>query len=288
MPCYHPILAWQIKGESKSSPLFFHAVPGSDPLYIPCGKCIGCRLDRSRQWAIRCVAEAQMNDKNCFVTLTYNDDHCPKDMSLKPKDLTLFFKRLRKNIGSFRYFACGEYGDHTARPHYHACIFGLDFSDDLELKTEICNGRVSQYAHSPTLESIWKFGNSQVGNLTWESAAYVARYTLKKMYGDAKSKAAHYGKRKEEYVVMSRRPGIGYDWFERYFSQTYPRDMVLSRGYPSKPPRYYDKLLERRDPAMLAAVKSLRVPEFTLPDMEQLSRSEEYKEICQAKISRGL
>lgn len=283
------MLAWQLGGSGGSpSRIFFRFIPGAKPIYLPCGKCIGCRLERSRQWAIRCVHEAQLHEHNCFITLTYDNDHLPINNSLLPRDLTLFFKRLRKNVGQCRYFACGEYGDRNKRPHYHACIFGLDFSDDLRLQTVEDDTGIHQFAVSPKLQSLWTFGHSQVGKLTFESAAYVARYCLKKHYGDPVSVAEHYKGRIPEYVVMSRRPGIGKNWLDKYFDQTYPRDGVLCRGqYMSKPPRYYDKILQLENEQLYNAVKKSRESEnFEIPDSAVLMRQEEFMHVSQSKIHR--
>lgn len=237
---------------------------------------------------MRCVAEAQCHDKNCFITLTYNDDHLPINGSLLPRDLTLFFKRARKNLGQFRYFACGEYGDRNGRPHYHACIFGLDFRDDAKLITVKDGNVASQFIESPTLAKLWPYGQTQVGTLTFESAAYVARYCLKKLLGaDPVKKSEHYRGRKEEYVVMSRRPGIGALWIEKYLDQTYSNDAVMSRGRLSKPPRYYDEQLKKLNPEWYELVKMARErEEFEPVDEKELTRLKEVAQYRQQSIKR--
>ena len=151
---------------------------------VPCGQCIGCRLERSRQWAIRCVHEASLHTDNCFITLTYSPDCLPSDGSLNHDDFQKFFKRLRKHIApkKIRYYMCGEYGEDLqqpsklGRPHFHACLFGLDF-DDKQLY--IVRDDVKLYT-SATLEKIWGKGFVTIGDVTFESAAYVARYIAKK------------------------------------------------------------------------------------------------------------
>ncbi len=130
MPCYHPLSAFQCADGS----IVFHERRWYNTvktLSLPCGQCIGCRLERSRQWAMRCMHEAQLHENNCFITLTYDNTHLPSDGSLHYKDFQLFIKRLRKKFGNtrIRYYMAGEYGENFGRPHFHACIFGHDFHD---------------------------------------------------------------------------------------------------------------------------------------------------------------
>lgn len=220
---------------------------------VPCGQCIGCRLERSRQWALRCVHEASLHEHNCFITLTYNDEHLPFNRTLVKSDFQLFMKRLRKSLGfPIRFFHCGEYGETTHRPHYHAIIFGWE-PDDKVLFNVVNGVRVFT---SEKLEKIWGNGFITVGDVTFESAAYVARYVLKKITGD--KAAAHYNGRLPEYVTMSRRPGIAFDWFQKYWSDVYPHDYVVARGYKCKPPRYYDKCLGDELPYTLETIKRAR------------------------------
>ena len=134
MVCYHPITAWRSlegRGANGKWPLVFNKRDGYCDLevQVPCGQCVGCRLERSRQWAIRCVHEASLHSRNCFITLTYDDAHLP-GISLVPRDYVLFMKRLRKMFGAgIRFFHCGEYGSINFRPHHHAIIFNFDFED---------------------------------------------------------------------------------------------------------------------------------------------------------------
>jgi hypothetical protein len=133
MPCYFPITAWRSKdgkNEAGKWPVVFKPTAGylDKELKLPCGRCIGCRLERSRQWAVRCVHEASLHEKNCFITLTYSPENLPKDGSLDVSHFQKFMKRFRKRFGpGIRFFHCGEYGESLSRPHYHACIFGFDF-----------------------------------------------------------------------------------------------------------------------------------------------------------------
>jgi len=180
----------------------------SKPVELPCGKCIGCRLEYSRQWAMRCMHEAQTNECNSYVTLTYNDKNLTyghNQATLVPKDLQLFLKRLRKKTGKkISYYACGEYGDATKRPHYHLCIFGYDFPDKIHVETK----RDFKLYESRLLSGLWKAGIHRIGEVTFESAAYVARYIMKKQKGATKKIYSDLGI-EPEFARMSLKPGIG-------------------------------------------------------------------------------
>lgn len=217
-------------------------------LDLPCGKCFGCRLEHSRQWAIRCIHEAQMHDKNCFITLTYE---CAGP-SLVYRDFQLFMKRLRKALGPLRFYMCGEYGDENGRPHFHACLFGVDFEDKLVFSTA---GGIKTYTSS-LLSRVWGFGHCLIGDVTFESAAYVARYIMKKVDGDIErihyeildEETGELSMRCPEFAHMSLRPGIGDGWFQRFSSDIYPDGQVVVRGRKCLPPKFYDRLYSRLDP----------------------------------------
>jgi len=156
MSCYNPIHGYRsIKKNPSGKRSFCPTLKGAHPhlpLTIPCGHCIGCLLERSKQWAIRCVHEASLHKNNSFITLTYNDKNLPKYKTLQKKHFQLFMKRLRKKYGSnIRFFHCGEYGDKYQRPHYHACIFGHDFKDKQLLFTK----RGSKTYVSQSLNKLW-------------------------------------------------------------------------------------------------------------------------------------
>lgn len=249
MPCYHPIDAWlvtRVRNGVKSRKVYFKPPESEDVgpmapelIQVPCGKCIGCKLERSRQWAVRCVHEAQMHDFNCFLTLTYDNDHLPVDGSLQPRHMTLFLKRLRKAIypEKIRFLQCGEYGAKLGRPHHHVLLFGYDFPDKVLQRVS----RGNPLYTSKLLSDLWPYGFHSIGALTFESAAYVARYVLKK--ATKKDEEQHYAGKHPEYITMSRRPGIAAGWLQQYESDVYPRDYVVIRdGIQCKPPRYYDKL----------------------------------------------
>lgn len=205
--------------------------------------------------------ESQMHEKNCFLTLTYSDQTLPSDGSLRPQDFQLFMKRLRRGSSApLRFFHCGEYGETTARPHYHAIIFGEDFSSDRThfRKTQ----RGDTLYNSQRLSETWGLGHAVIGDLTFESAAYVARYCLKKVTGDAAE--THYNGRKPEYITMSRGGrkqgpgGIGKSWYDQFNPEVLRSDTVVMRGQEMLPPPYYDKLLEKADPALYKKVKRAR------------------------------
>lgn len=231
------------------------------PVTLPCGQCIGCRLERSRQWAIRCHHEASLYENNSFITLTYNDLYLPDDWSLNVRHFQLFMKRLRKKYlktGSstqIRFFHCGEYGETYGRPHYHALLFNHDWEDKYPWKMQ--NNQMLY--RSEQLESLWSdpvsgesLGYCSTGAVTFQSAAYVARYIMKKVTGTAA--AQHYEwvddwgqihNRKPEYTTMSRRPGIGKAWFDAYAaSDMLQSDHIVINGVRMKPPKYYDKQFE--------------------------------------------
>lgn len=246
MACFSPLLAWQLDGGEI---VFCERGKIKRELNLPCGQCIGCRLDRSRQWAVRCVHESQLHGSNVFVTLTYSDDFLPTDLSLHYRDFQLFMKRLRKVKPGVRFYMCGEYGELGSRPHFHACLFNC-FFDDRVLFSHLSSG--SDIYTSAELEKLWPFGFCSVGDVTFESAAYVARYVMKKVTGpraDAHYERVDYatGEIKQaspEFNRMSLKPGIGGDWFRKFRSDVYERDYVVVNGVKMKPPKYYDKLLQ--------------------------------------------
>lgn len=204
MACTKPLNCFK---SATSGKVYFTPAIGLIPFQVPCGQCIGCRLERSRDWAVRCVHEAKLYKENCFITLTYDNQHLPANGSLVRRDLTNFFKRLRKQYDhKIRYFACGEYGDKGQRPHYHAILFNHHFSD----RRVFSAGKFPLYI-SDQLASLWQFGHSIIGEMSFESAAYTARYCVKKITG--KDAREHYGERLPEFSAMSRRPGIGHDFF---------------------------------------------------------------------------
>lgn len=272
MPCFHPLRAFKT---SDGGVVFTeHATYDiTAQLSLPCGQCIGCRLERSRQWAMRCLHEASLHEDNCFLTLTYDDKNLPTTGSLFYEDYQLFMKRLRK-YKPCRFYMCGEYGEETFRPHYHACIFGLQFPDRTLLKTTKAGSKIYT---SETLLRLWPHGLSSIGDVNFESAAYVARYCMAKQTGDnAKHAYRRYSTEVDEihmdmstgeiyshelvpeFNKMSLKPGIGANWFQKYQHDVYPHDYVVINGKEVKPPKFYDTLYERVNPVGAEHVKFLR------------------------------
>lgn len=215
MSCFHPLLAVPRgiteNGKIKYIPVKsdqytvdqYHNIKwlnefkenGVDrPIWIPCGRCIGCRLDKSREWALRCMMELKKTPEGLasFITLTYNEECVPinyypdpetgealRSLTLRLEDLQKFWKRLRRSLKNkkIRYFACGEYGSETWRPHYHAIVFGYK-PDDL-VKTQ--QNDTNAYFSSKSLQKLWPYGNVIVANVNFDTCAYVARYTAKNL-----------------------------------------------------------------------------------------------------------
>jgi len=270
MPCFHPLTGWrsQVTNPSGKRGITFKASEGfiDMPVTVPCGQCIGCRIDRVGHWSTRIVQEGRFHERKCFLTLTYSPDKLPENGSLSKRDFQLFMKRLRAAYGSgLRFFACGEYGESMSRPHYHAIIFGCDFPDRKKIST---SGDHPLY-RSETLDKLWGFGHAWIGSVTEDSARYVASYVIKKINGEAA--AAHYTRINPgtgeifclapEFVLMSRRPGIGSDYYENFKTDIYPSDFVItSRGAKPRPvPKFYDRRLEKDDPKLLEKLKARRV-----------------------------
>lgn len=255
MPCYRPLTAYR---NPSGGPLVFSSRSGygDRSVKIGCGQCMGCRLEKSRVWAVRCVHEASLYEDNAFITLTYSDECLPVSGSLDKSHFSGFLKRLRDRVGyeRIRFYACGEYGERTLRPHYHAILFNYDFPDKALFTT---GSRGHRLYTSELLDSVWGFGHCQIGAVTFDSAAYVARYITKKITGDLA--ADHYAGRAPEFSLMSRRPGIGRGWLDRFTSDVYPRDHVVVNGVKCRPPRYYDGVFEVVDPVALRRLKGRRV-----------------------------
>ncbi|QXP08467.1 MAG: replication initiator protein [Arizlama microvirus] len=320
MPCYHPLTAYR-DGTTKNTktgkhPLVFkHAGRDFNPgiswigtpqLQIPCGQCVGCRLERSRQWAMRCLHESSLYKRNCFITLTYDNKHLPSDESIHVREFQLFMKKLRKAYPNdkIRFFHCGEYGElcgfcrkpkyikgrpdksckckiyrpELGRPHYHACLFNFDFdqvvfaNDNRGISIPTTEKRlfsdqqgIKLYT-SKRLEEIWGNGYCTIGEVTFDSAAYVARYIMKKINGEHADK--YYDGRTPEYTTMSRGGkdekkknlgGIARKWYEQNREDIYPHDYVVVNGKKVHPPKYYDTQLQKEDEKYYERIKEDRL-----------------------------
>lgn len=250
--------------------------------FVPCGHCIECRLKHRRSWSVRCMHEESLHDASCFVTLTKADGMFPHGScsecklvhdrsfpSLCKREFILFMKRLRLELApkKVRVFHVGEYGDRSGRPHHHFLLFGHMFGDRTVLK-DTASGPLWR---SGELEALWtgrdgeSFGMSSVGRVSSASAAYVAGYVLKKV--DQVGKKKKYscdsvtGELHEivpEYATMSRRPGIGRGWYDKYSEEVVRLESVRVDGAELSPPRYYDELLRQRDAAAYEVMKLRR------------------------------
>lgn len=225
---------------------------------VPCGQCLGCRLDWAADWSVRCEKEAKMWPHNCFITLTYNDDELPVGATTRStvskREWVLFMKRLRKEYGEgIRFFATGEYGDKNDRAHYHALLFNHHFPDQLHWRVH--HGH--QLYRSPTLERLWPYGFSTIGNVTYQTANYVARYVVKKLRGSIA--AREYLDRDPPFCLMSRNPGIGASWLDKHSSDVYPGGSIIyGENKQRRAPRYFDKLHSREKPFEVATAKGAR------------------------------
>ncbi len=280
MACYHPLTAWAISSPGGEREIVFKSpnerrITGRiEQIELPCGQCSGCRLERSRQWAIRCHHEASLHQENSFVTLTYRDSDLPAGGTLDKEHLRNFLKRLRTNTirdghrkqaDRIRFYGCGEYGDKLHRPHYHVCFFGYR-PHDLRPHTKNHQGEI--LFSSKYLDKQWKHGYTITGEVTFKSAAYVARYIMKKINGpDA---TTHYENVSletgeittviPEFTTMSKNPGIGKEWFDRYYkSDVQNTDTVVINDKKMRVPRYYDRLLEKIDPHVLDDIQHDRL-----------------------------
>lgn len=208
------------------------------PMKVPCGRCFGCRAEYAQQWSLRCQHEAKMHDVSHFLTLTYDDDHLPWHRGLVLDDLQRFFKRFRKQLGPIRYFACGEYGAQTGRPHWHALLFG----SPLKLR-----GRAD--TTSPELSALWPAGRHQLDAFSPGRAAYVAGYAAKKLRRsewDGEVFHPDTGElyvRRQEFVTMSRKPAIGHTYLEKYGADFRRGFATLPGGVRARLPRYYRRYL---------------------------------------------
>lgn len=269
-----------------------HREPYLDPytgeyieeITIGCGKCVGCFLDKSREWAVRisCEASEYPEESNWFATLTYanagdalrrptfNDDDA---MVLDKTHPTLWFKSIREGYNRYfgdmpdfnadvglRYYLAGEYGDHSYRPHYHVCMLNFPLPD-VELIGRTATG--NQLFRSPYLDRKWQRGHITLGRLTYKSAAYAARYCMKKANGLTSAQYESIGL-EPEYTVMSRRPGIGYHYINENGARIYSTDSVVlpsTRGKSAnanKPPKYFDDKYALIDPSAVAKAKAKR------------------------------
>lgn len=327
MACFHPLQSYKLLGKKTANGKDVYvfnqqAITGSY-VAVPmrCGQCIGCRIDRSKDQALRCVHEASLWQNNAYITLTFNSQTLGDRNTLDRRDFQLFIKKLRKHHAGMeqnkdgkspiRYYQAGEYGTvcwqcgksikyhgkakhkfqpSLGRPHYHACLFNFDFED----KYYWCTRRGNRLYRSETLERLWshkitkgakndykpediferagklyaKNGFATIGEVNFRSAAYIARYVTKKIWGERA--AGHYRvvnrstgeitRALPEYVAMSNRSAIGADWYHSGGSgDCYPKDFITHGGRKYRIPKYYDKLLEATQPGLARRIKRKRM-----------------------------
>lgn len=317
MTCYHPLYATKcsqmLNAKSGKPTVFVHQayenfkkppilgdfINGSynyTGFLIPCGQCIGCRLNYSRMWAIRLMKEVPYHSTACFITLTYSDDNLvfgEERPTLVKKHFQDFIKRLRSAVSydypdneKLKFFHCGEYGSKTLRPHYHAILFGFDFPDKQLLYSK---GGYPHYV-SEYLNKIWGKGLCEVCNVSFDTCAYVARYIMKKVKGVTAEN--FYKGFQPEYITMSN--GIGKSWFDDFKFDVYNNDDMIhyidGRPIHLRPPRYFDNLFDVENPEQFAKIKAKRQQALLAKPFEpkRLQVKEKIKIIKTKDLKRSL
>lgn len=266
MPCTSPFDMWPpIPGAEDQRYVFSpqRSYAGAKAISIPCGQCTGCKMAKARDWATRINHEAKMHAQSVFLTPTYDNEHLPVDGSISRRAHQLFTKRLRNHFGELRYFGVGEYGGATGRPHYHTIVFGIDFDDKKKWRESVTGEPMFR---SETLQRIWPFGDCLIGQVNPKSAGYVARYALKKLTAEQLEEGyirlhpvtGVPWKVMPEFAVMSRRPGIGTGWYEKFSRDAFPSDFIVVDGIKRPVPSYYFDKLKQHDPALAEWIKSRR------------------------------
>lgn len=228
MTCLFPLWAHRSDGPNENGkyPIQFGArksIDSESALQVPCGKCEGCQVDKSRIWAVRMYHEMSLHEQSCFLTLTYADND---QLLIDKEHLQKFVRALRDKHFKLRYFACGEYGDQTRRPHYHMVLFGHDFlAGSYEINSQLYGNKY--------LEAVWKRGNVVVAPLSFDAICYVAGYVTKKMGKD------------DGFQLMSRKPGIGKGWLVKYKDELIRNGFVVIDGQKLNIPSQYMKWFER-------------------------------------------
>ncbi|CRH84848.1 Uncharacterised protein [Chlamydia trachomatis] len=278
-------------------------------MLIPCGQCIGCRIRQREDWTTRIELEARDYPKEevWFITLTYDDDHVPgmivktgeimrkvqytwKPGEKRPssvqillyEDIQKFLKRLRKAYrGKLRYFVAGEYGEQTARPHYHMILYGWKPTDLKNLYKIHHNG----YYTSKWLEDLWGMGQIQIAQAVPETYRYVAGYVTKKMYEiDGKKANAYYelGQTKP-FACMSLKPGLGDNYYQKHKAEIWRQGYIqCTNGKQAQIPRYYEKQMEEENPQRLWRIKQNRQKNAMEQKRLQLE-GQDYKNVLETK-----
>lgn len=231
-------------------------------LQLPCGHCTSCLLNYARTWAVRCCLEASLYKNNYFVTLTYDDQNLPSNSNQARRDVQLFFKRLRKEFPGVRYFGCLERGENTHRFHHHIILFNLDLYDVVPLGKRALEG---YYYKSRKLSEIWSNGFIDIGDVSFNSCGYIARYCMKKRFKESK----------DEFIYMSTKPGIGLGWLEKHLDTCIKYDEIyfnFGNFSKAKLPRYFDKHLEKVNPEAVEQLKRQRISSANLSSFADLIR----------------
>ncbi len=306
MPCYKPLDGYSSEyvNASGAQRIVFNPAKSDNPkqiIPIPCGRCIGCRLDKAKSWALRCYHEASLyGDKNAYITLTYSQESLPEFYSLQKLHFQKFIRSLRKKTKlKLRYYMCGEYGnlccehngwtEHpvpekdpctictTGRPHYHAIIFNYDFPD----KKFFTLRKGNRVYTSEVLAKTWTHGHHEISGASFQSASYVAQYILKKQNGKWAEKAYTNFNRIAPYTQMSLRPGIGKKFYEKYKSDFFPHDYAVTPDGRKMPvPAYYTNLLQKEDPDLYTILKAARL-EKAISNPDNTEDRLASREICQ-------
>lgn len=269
MTCVSPMRAYRTKGGGISGNPLAAVIEGkAGELKLPCGACVGCRVDRADAWAIRCSHDAQMveySTGSAFLTLTFDNEHLPASNSGDVTTGQGFMKSLRKLVApaKIRFFLVMEYGEKHGRVHYHVLIFGFDFPDRVYSHTS--KGGHREFT-SELLSKAWPYGRATLGSVTFQSARYCASYAQKKVFGKKQEEAylrAHpvtgaLHQVEPEFCNMSTNPGLGKPWLDKFAADVYPDDFVVIGGRKKKPPRYYDEQYEKAHPAEFATIKWAR------------------------------
>lgn len=283
MPCTDPrtvgfladgkTLTWSQKNFSKEYATF----------QLPCTQCLECRLSQAREKAVRCVHEASMHPRNAFVTLTYAPEHLPSP-KLIYEDWQNFAQRLRDDAYNLEtgerlqipIMVTGEYGETNKRPHWHAIIFNWR-PDDIYHTEKNPRGEELHQAHS--LDKLWQGrGKANFGDVTIDSAGYVARYATKKLvHGiDHDFQPIH---------KMSSKYAIGKSWLEKFWPDVFLQGhCVLADGSKVPIPRYYEKWLKEYRPAdWLNYVTRIKVDRQLAANTREKTEEEKWWDVYNAR-----
>lgn len=296
MSCYYPRLAvnYGLQSNGKNRIRFlprrvdfnindFRSKFGGSLFLLPCGRCLGCKVDKARDWSTRCVLESSYYPFSSFITLTYNDQHLPSDGKVHREDINQFIDKLKYRGFNFRFFGCAEYGSSNHRPHYHLITFGYQ-PDDLVKHSVGSDGNF--LFTSKFLESVWSKGFVLVGSASKQSAGYVARYTTKKLGDD------------DSFIFMSSHPGIGYQYLVDHAKEIVSTDKVygeFGESGTAPVPRYFNRFLAEWFPEEYQVLQAKRIANIQLVDLNsmvnrEVGHLEEVKvaqaEILHAKLSR--